>query len=372
MAKRRQLVLVVAGVFFSIGASYRSPNGNFLVEAPTPQIAQQVGHWAEHYRKEKAIQWLGREMPPWPEPCPLHVKITFGASGGATTFNFDFANGQVWQTMQIEGSLDRLLQSVLPHEVTHTVFAYHFRCPVPRWADEGGAVLSEDDLERSHHNQLVRQILNARREIPLRRLFNLKEYPNEVGALYAEGYSVADYLVRSKGPLTFLTFVAQGMRGDWDAAAQTHYGYQNIEQLEEAWKTYLRNTKGGQPPTVLAQNSSPRSVTPASRVVDRLTVPPVQPLQDTPIPIIRAQSPDPEPGDRWTQPTSRQAAGRPGYLPNFDTNSTPASAGAQPTPVTRDPWQPPGARLGMPQFTSPAAAPGGTNAARASPAGYPN
>jgi hypothetical protein len=371
MAKRRQLFLVLAGVFSSFGAAYRSPNGNFLVEAPTPQIAQQVGQWAEHYRKEKALQWLGREMPPWSEPCPLHVKITFGGSGGATTFNFDFAHGQVWQTMQIEGSLDRLLQSVLPHEVTHTVFAHYFRCPVPRWADEGGAVLSEDDLERSHHDQMVRQILNARREIPLRRLFNLREYPHEVGSLYAEGYSVARFLVDSRGPQAFLAFVAQGMQGDWDVAVQAHYRYQNIEQLEEAWKSHLRSTKG-QPPTLLAQNSSPRSVAPASRVVDRLTAPPVQPLQDTPMPIIRAQSPDPEPGEQWTQPTSRQAAGRPGYLPNFDPNPAQVSPGTQSAPVPRDSWQPPGARLGMPQFMPRSSAPDGINTSRASPAGYPN
>ncbi|HLJ93532.1 MAG TPA: hypothetical protein VKU02_10120 [Gemmataceae bacterium] len=374
MAKRQQLVLVLVGVFFSLGATYRSPNGNFLVEAPTPQIARQVGDWAEHYRKEKAIQWLGKEMPPWPEPCPLHVKITFGGSGGATTFNFDFAHGQVWQTMQIEGALDRLLASVLPHEVTHTVFAYYFRCPVPRWADEGGAVLSEDDLERTHHDQLVRQILNARREIPLRRLFNLREYPHDVGALYAEGYSVASFLVHSRGPQAFLAFVAQGMQGDWDAAAQAHYRYQNIEQLETAWKNYLISTKG-QPPTLLAQNSMSAAAAPANRIVDRLTAPPVQPLQDVPLPIIRAQSPDPEPSDRWTHPTSLQAAGRPGYLPNFDSNPTQnaaASPTVQPAPVPRDPWQPPGARLGMPQFTSPAGSTGTASPSRASPVGYPN
>ena len=92
----------------------------------------------------------------------------------------------------IQGSLDRLLASVLPHEVTHTVFAYYFRQPVPRWADEGGAVLSEDDIERNRHDQLVRQILNTPgRAIPLRRLFAMTKYPPDVMVLYAEGYSVS-------------------------------------------------------------------------------------------------------------------------------------------------------------------------------------
>ena len=48
---------------------------------------------------------------------------------------------------------------------------------MPRWADEGGSVLSEDDVERARHDQLCRQFLNTPgKKFPLRRLFNLKEY----------------------------------------------------------------------------------------------------------------------------------------------------------------------------------------------------
>jgi hypothetical protein len=171
-------------------------------------------------------------MPTWPERCPLHVKVTTSGAGGATSFNF--MNGQVWQVMNIEGSLERILSSVLPHEVTHTVFAHHFRMPVPRWADEGGSVLSEDDLERSRHDSMVRQILNSGRAIPLRRLFTLRDYPREVGSLYAEGFSVSNFLVNSSDRPTFLKFVAHGMQYGWDGAAQTYYRYQSVEQLEEA------------------------------------------------------------------------------------------------------------------------------------------
>ena len=50
------------------------------MRARPAQVAQQVGQYAEHYRREKALHWLGREMPPWSEPCPLHVKVTFGGA----------------------------------------------------------------------------------------------------------------------------------------------------------------------------------------------------------------------------------------------------------------------------------------------------
>src|SRR5947209_6293220 len=195
MAARPSIILVLAGALLSLGAAYRTQN--FIVEAATPTIAQQVGQYAEYYRREKALLWLGQEMPTWPEPCPLRVTVSMNGSGGATSFAFD--RGRILsQDMHIEGTLDRLLASVLPHEVTHTVFAHYFRCPVPRWADEGGSVLSEDDLERSRHDSMVRQFLNTPgRAIPLRRLFTLTNYPRDVMVLYAEGYSVTNFLVSS-------------------------------------------------------------------------------------------------------------------------------------------------------------------------------
>ena len=69
------------------------------------------------------------------------------------------------QRMEIRGDAKQLLNSVLPHEVTHTVLAHHFGRPVPRWADEGGSVLSENDEERFSHDVRCREILNAGRGI---------------------------------------------------------------------------------------------------------------------------------------------------------------------------------------------------------------
>src|SRR5205807_4751297 len=172
MAARPSIALVLAGALASLGAGPQIRTQNFVVEAPTQAIAERAGQWAEYYRKQKAQEWLGREMAPWPQPCPLRLTVTMNGSGGATSFIFD--QGRVLErNMHIEGSLDRLIASVLPHEVTHTVFAEHFRSPVPRWADEGGSVLSEDDLERGRHDQMVRQFLNSGRAMPLRRLFSL-------------------------------------------------------------------------------------------------------------------------------------------------------------------------------------------------------
>jgi hypothetical protein len=198
---------------------------------------------------------------------------------GATSFQF--GQGQVLgMKMEINGPLDRLLASVLPHEITHTVFAHAFRCPVPRWADEGGSVLSEDDIERERHDKLVRSILNQSKQIPMRRLFSLKEYPREVMCLYAQGYSIADYLVKRGDRRSFLQFVAHGMQNGWDNAVLTYYGHRTVEELEESWLQYLRETKG-RPHVQVAINPDKSPGTATGRNIVRMTVPPVQPLDDS-------------------------------------------------------------------------------------------
>ncbi len=343
MALRPSMVLVLLGAVASLGASYRTPN--FIVEAPDPTFAEQVGKHAEYYRRQKAIEWLGYEMPTWGRPCPLRVTLA-GNSGGATEFAFD--NGRILSiTMHIEGSPDRLLASVLPHEVTHTVLAYYFRTPIPRWADEGSSVLSEDDRERTVHEQEVRRILQTPgRAIPLRRLFSLMAYPRDVMVLYAEGYSVANFLVSQSSRPVFLAFVAQGMQGDWDGALRAHYHYRNIEELEGAWVQHIRS--GRSQPTQLASSRGPGAAVPA-RVVMRQTAPPAQPVLDAPEPVYRGQIPD-------------------------DTTARPAPpAASQPRPGYYQVPPPPSVRLEAPEFERvPAAMPqlGQPQLAPRSPVGW--
>jgi len=345
---RRHIAFVLIAALTSLGASHRTPN--FVVQAPTPQIAERVGQWAEYYRREKAIMWLGHEMPPWPQPCPLVVQVTMNGPSGATSFNFG-QNQVLSQHMEIQGPLDRLIASVLPHEITHTVFAYYYKQPVPRWADEGGSVLSEDEIEKERHDRLTRQILNQGRQIPMRRLFALREYPRDVVCLYAQGFSMADFLVKRTDRRTYLLFVGHGMQHGWDHAVQAFYGHRSVEELEQAWIEYLRNP---QQLEILAQNRKQQA---NPNTVVRLTVPPVQPVG--PAPVVRGQTPYANEDPQFGQMNTYQ-------------NNAPSYAGA-PGPA----WQPTGGQqgaqvpvqLGHPQFEMmPAQGPAYPGP---SPVGYP-
>jgi RNA polymerase sigma factor (sigma-70 family) len=208
---------------------------NFTVTAPNARVARLIGDAAERHRKEQAVLWLGEELPAWENRCPVTIKIVSEGCGGATAFTY--ADGKVERRdMHLEGSLERLLTSALPHEVTHTVLADYFGSPVPRWADEGGAVMSEDDEEQQRHGRLLREtIIEKGRLIPLSRLLKLTEFPDDVMALYAEGHSLTRFLVERKDRKTFLAFVKQGMKEGWDKAAKEKYSFADVAELEQVW-----------------------------------------------------------------------------------------------------------------------------------------
>ncbi|QDV15555.1 hypothetical protein Pan153_01690 [Gimesia panareensis] len=275
----RCFVLLLAA-FLSLGASYKTPN--FVTHAPTPEIAKQVGDAAEIYRKELAIAWLGHELPKWYAPCPIKVKVGNYGAGGATTFSFDRGHVFGWD-MQIQGSLERILDSVLPHEVNHTIFACHFRRPLPRWADEGAATIVEHESEKKRQRLLNRQVMGTNKRIPLRHLLSMTEYPEEmqqVLTLYAEGYSLADFLLQRGGRKRYLMFLQDAHKNGWDEAIAKLYKYKNVEELEQHWGNWI-----------IA--GSPDLNLPAGQQL-ATNQPQAQPATENKDLVIRSQSPDQE------------------------------------------------------------------------------
>ena len=304
-------------------AQERHTTDNFVVSAPTKALAKTFGEYAERYRKEKAIDWLGAEMKPWPARCPLSVSVEPSRTGGETTFSFESRNGVstvASQKMKIFGGLEQLLHSVLPHEVTHTVFAQHFGQAVPRWADEGGSVYSENDEERYQHDIRCRELLNSGKGFRLGALFSMNKYPPDMHTLYAEGYSVVSFLVAKGGPTgrkRFLEFVRVGMRNDnrnWEQAVRQVYPeYEAVDDLQADWIASLKSSrperatkvKPAAGPDTVATAANPR--TPAqfasSARPQTRSSPAGVPLLDEPI-VPRGVAPADEPRGRPTPPAA--------------------------------------------------------------------
>ena len=233
---------------------------NFVVYAQDPSFARRVANEAERFRRELSLDWLGYEIKPWQERCPITVEIGLHA-GGETSFAFmvppqgsrGFPTG--WQ-MKIFGSPERLLDAVLPHEITHTIFATHFGRPLPRWADEGACTTVEHISERAKNHDMLISFLGGTpsRGIPFNRMFTMKNYPHDILPLYAQGYSLAKFLIEQKGRRHFLDYLSTGMSFErpgvelaaWDNATDRHYGYKDLSELQIAWMDWVRSGDSGE------------------------------------------------------------------------------------------------------------------------------
>jgi len=228
---------------------------NFIIRAPNPQLAQQAARLAEQYRRELSIEWLGYEIAPWSEKVPVQVIID-RYPGGETSFAFVRGDGGEkaepigWQ-MKVFGPPDRVLDAVLPHEITHTIFATHFGRPLPRWADEGACTTVE------HQHRMLIEFLTTGRGIAFPQMFAMKEYPADVLPLYSQGYSLARYLIERGGRHKYVSFVADGLAGDnWSQALEKHYGVSTVAQMQHVWLDWVKQGCPA-PPASLAAAAPP-------------------------------------------------------------------------------------------------------------------
>lgn len=305
----------------AVSAAERFETANFVVIADSVDVAEKVARTAEKQRKELALFWLKKAMPNWSKPCRVSVNVGSIGAGGQTTFQF--VNGEVinWR-MSVQGSLERILDSVLPHEVNHTIFASYFRRPLPRWADEGAATLFEHDSEQRKQLHLLHQVIHRREDyFALQELLSMKEYPqdpNRMLTLYAQGFTLVDFLVQQKGEATYLQFLADGEELDWEEAIRKHYDHEGVQTLERNWRGWVlagmpRLSSPDQP--AVAKVNEVSADASALFFQDSMSAQSVKPTaprspknKDLANSVIRSQSPDSEVISATSTPVARPAS----------------------------------------------------------------
>ena len=97
--------------------------------------------------------------------------------------------------------------------------------PLPRWADEGMAVLAEPPARIDRFNRTLHTNRRQGRLVPLERLLAKNEYPDAamITVFYVESVSVVDFLVAEKGPQEFVQFVRDAAKSGLESALQKHY-----------------------------------------------------------------------------------------------------------------------------------------------------
>ncbi|MGI8980333.1 MAG: hypothetical protein ACR2FY_13990 [Pirellulaceae bacterium] len=322
MEARLFSVALVAAALLACGANYRSEN--FIVHSSSSdQIANEICVAAETYRRDLAIEWLGHELPPWREPCPINLSRVRPQepASGKTSFFFRGSEPFGWD-MEVNGTRERVLDSVLPHEITHTIFATHFGAPLPRWADEGGSTTVEHASEKAKQDANLIRFLKGNKGIAFNKMFAMKEYPREMLPLYSQGYSLTRFLIMhggEQGKRKFVQYVGDGMRqNNWTRATSQHYGYSSLSDLQIAWVEWV---KKGSPAIKPANNPTALQATsPAAGLA--LNAPaadgPASPSADSSFPI------QPAGGTRGIQDLSPAQ--------NYQIPPRPSTFGGQPAP----------------------------------------
>ncbi len=212
-------------------------------------FAERVARIAERTRLEMSRKWFNSEGSAWEPKCELilhpntdsYTKMTGvpASSPGHSRIESD-PSGQrvVGRRMDLRLDNPGVLDGVLPHEATHVVLAGQFgQFAVPRWADEGIAVLSEPAEKIEPHRRNLQKFHSEGLLFGLRELMELQDYPQarRVGAFYAQSVALVEFLANQKGAPVFTEFVRDGLRNGYESALRKHYGCDFV-QLEQQWQ----------------------------------------------------------------------------------------------------------------------------------------
>jgi tetratricopeptide (TPR) repeat protein len=212
----------------------------------TTDLAEQTAQVVERARAKVLQKWFsGGE--PWNLKCDVYVHPTADAysqetgkynSPGHSSIRME--NGRmIVRRIDVHADNPNMLVAVLPHETTHVVLADAFgERLVPRWVDEGMAVLSEPREKVQRHLDNLSKCRQNNELFHLRDLMQMDNYPQNpryVGAFYAQSVSLVEFLANQKGPQEFTLYLHDAMRYGEEKALERHYGYQKFTDLEEKW-----------------------------------------------------------------------------------------------------------------------------------------
>ena len=225
---------------------------NFRIFHCSPRLAEQAGVAAEKVRASQGRRWGSPAIErPWTPRCDLYLypdgRSLARATGqpetapGFSTLNTDGSRVTIRRTV-LRADHPQLLTAVLPHEITHVVVADLFTAQcIPRWADEGIAVLAEPDAEQDLRVADLHDSLESGRILDLAKLMTSEEPPAaDWSQYYAQSVSLTRFLVEQGSPERFLQFVRKSSGKGTEAALRDVYKIGGLADLRDRWMAYAR------------------------------------------------------------------------------------------------------------------------------------
>ena len=212
--------------------------------------AENLAKHAEGLRADFRRNWLGQAAGmPWTPKCEivLHTKLGSYVSAvgrgsertvGASLLKAD--NGKILRRrIDLLGGRTDFLTAALPHELTHVVVQERFaKTSMPRWADEGIAILADPASKQRRHRNDLNNAVASGTTFPAGALLTLSEYPrpDQFGVFYGQSASLTEFLVQRKTPEEFIEFIERANLSGYDFALRTCYDITSVGELDRKWR----------------------------------------------------------------------------------------------------------------------------------------
>jgi tetratricopeptide (TPR) repeat protein len=221
---------------------------NFRVHATDDNLAGQVADVAECTRIELYRTWYGAVPESnWTPKCDIYVhdsaeqygRVTKQGPGSPGHSQTGVDRGRITsRRIDLRRDGPDLTHAILPHEITHVVLADRFNAkPMPRWADEGMAVLTEPTEKKQAHLRNLGDISQLGRLFTARQLMTMGDYPpgNQWPMFYAESVSLVEFLVNRGGPAKFVEFMERSLANGYEGELKHVYGFDSFDSLDREW-----------------------------------------------------------------------------------------------------------------------------------------
>lgn len=234
------------------GGWYVVETANFFVcSDESHEHAVEASRNAEALRNQLRGRWLGEtDDMPWRPRCHLVLHRTRHSYSAAVGRGSDATVGSSLITVDEDRITGRRIDllcgshpptNALPHELTHVVLREKFVTDgVPRWADEGAAVLADPLAKRRRHLNDLEAASAGRSTFHVAELLTTIEYPqaDRWGAYYGQSASLVGFLVRRKSHVRFVEFLEQASRNGYDEALEHCYGIADVRELDRLWRLH--------------------------------------------------------------------------------------------------------------------------------------
>jgi hypothetical protein len=215
--------------------------------------AQGLARHAESLRKELRAKWLGDgSSAAWKPRCQILLyssqrsyvaAVGRGSERTVGSSLVDVDRGRVMQRrIDLLGQSTEYLSAALPHELTHVVLKDRFAATIlPRWADEGMAILADTDAKQKRHFNDLRQAIITHTTFHVAELLAIENYPSpsRFGTFYGQSASLTNFLVGRKSPEQFTAFIERASTDGYEAALQRFYGISGVPELDRMWRKHL-------------------------------------------------------------------------------------------------------------------------------------